>query len=164
MLIAALTTALAASDASAAWVFRAQTNLLGQPEAVAELPATADAPGKYLKFACSVMSGPVLEAGLGARSFEDFARFSAEDAARAAPVPLTLQYSSAILAVTGTPVAGNVTAHAFAVTGSDAIAAARAIKGAKTISIAAPDMRTEFDVLGAAPAIAQVLDACPFGG
>jgi hypothetical protein len=156
--------ALAVFASAPSWIVRTQTNLLGQPEAVAETHETPDAPGKYLKFSCSVMSGPVLEAGLGARSFEEFARFSADDAAKDVNIPLTLQYASALLAVTATPVAGNVTAYAYAVTGSDAIAAARAIEAAETIGIAAADRRTEFDVSGAAPAIGQVLDACPFKG
>jgi hypothetical protein len=160
----AIAAALALSASTPSWIVRTQTNLLRQPETVAEMLDAAAGPNTYLRFSCSVMTGPVFETGLGARSFEEFARFSADDAAKEAKVSLTIQYSSALLAVTATPVAGNVTAHAYVVTGSDAIAAVRTLETMKTISIAVPDKRAEFDVSGAAPAIGQVLDACPFKG
>lgn len=159
----AIAAALALSASTPSWIVRTQTNLLRQPELVAEMAGAAGS-NTYLRFSCSVMSGPVFETGLGARSFEEFARFSADDAAKEAKISLTIRYSSAMLAVTATPVAGNVTAHAYIVTGSDAIAAVRTLDATKTISIAVPDKRAEFDVSGAAPAIGQVLDACPFKG
>lgn len=155
---------LATTLAAQPWIVRTQTNVLGQPETVAEMPETPDAAGHYLKFSCSVMSGPVLEVGLGARSFEEFSRFSAQDASEAKTVGLTLQWSSAILTVTATPVPGQVTSHAYAIAGSDAVAAARAIESARIIGIASPDMRADFDVSAAAPALAQALEACPFKG
>lgn len=148
-----------------AWTFHVQTNLLNQPEAVAELPESPDAQGRYLKFSCSVLSGPVFEAGLGVRSFEEFTRFSADLAAKAKPVPLAIQPSNgAIVSVSAEHVAAQVTVHAFAVGGSEAATAATAISRAEKVTIASPEARADFSLNGATAAIGQVLDACPFKG
>lgn len=157
--------ALTALASAQVWTVRTQTNLLRQPETVAELQEMPDAPGRYLKFSCSVMSGPAFEIGLGARTFEDFTRFSADEVAANVTVALSIMpEQGAALSVTATPVAAQVTAHAFSIGGGDAIATAKAIADASSVTIAAPGARSDFAVVGAKDAIERVIDACPFKG
>jgi hypothetical protein len=163
MTLASLLLALAASNATPSWIVRTQTNLIGQPEAVAELAESADAPGRYLKFSCSVMSGPILEIGLGARSFESFSNFSAAEAARADKIAITMrQQAGAPLQIVGEPVPDQVTSRAFVVGGVEATTAARYVAGAESLNITAESASAEFAVSGASGAIGEVLTACPF--
>ena len=148
-----------------AWLVRTQTNLLGQPEAIAETRESESAPGRYLKFSCSVMSGPVFEAGLGVKSFEDFTRFDAGEAAAAQSAALTIQPGGgAPVTLAASRAPAQVTAHAFTVTGSDAVVAAHAIAQAQSATVSAAGFKAEFEVSTSGPAIEQVLAACPFMG
>jgi hypothetical protein len=165
MLFALIIAASALDLPERSWTFRSQTNLLGQPEAVAELPELEGTPGQYLRFSCSVMTGPVLEVGLGLRSFENFSRFSATEAAQNETVALSIRPSSgAPLQIMAAPVAEQATAFAFTTGGSDAVAAARAIAEVDALTVSAPNASAEFQAPGAPGAIAQVLAACPFAG
>jgi hypothetical protein len=159
MIIAAAITSLAAAQA---WTFRTQNNLLRQPEAIAELQ---EAPGRYLRFSCSVLSGPVFDIALGARSFEEFAQYSASGEANAGQVALTVQLSQGTaFSVSAARDTAQVTSHAYTVGGAEAVTIAKAAIAAELISIASSEARADFALAGAKPAINQVLDACPFKG
>jgi hypothetical protein len=164
MILSALfATAITAS--SQGWTFRTQSNLMGQPEAVAELPEREDAPGRYLRFACSVMTGPVLEAGLGARPFEEFSKFSAEQAQTDDRIALSLRPPDApALQIFGRADAAQVANYGYSAGGADVIAAARLTSGAPSLTVSSPNASAHFPTTGAANAIAQVLAACPFTG
>jgi hypothetical protein len=150
---------------SAAWIFRAQTNLLGQPEAVAELSEQPSAPGQFMRFSCSVLSGPVFEVGLGARSFDDFSKFSAARMQQTQKIALTIAPANGTrLQVLAEPSVEHVTAHAYVVGGTEAVNAARAVADAASVAMSTPEASAEFSATGAQDAISQTIAACPFAG
>jgi hypothetical protein len=166
--IASIFSVCAAANAWAgpAWAFRMQTNLLRQPQAVAE---TVLGPGRYLRFTCSVFEGPVLSAGLGPVPFEEFAQFRASAAGGGKPavnVRIVVARNSGqaeALNLFAKAVEDAVATREFSVSGTEAGQSARRLMGPGKATVSVPPVTEEFPLDGAAEAIGQVLEKCPFG-
>ena len=155
------------------WKFRIQTNLLKQPEFLAEMPESDDRPGEIFRFSCSGFSGPVVTIGLGAKTYDRFTQFNAQSqSALPAKVVLRLQFqkidpilSPLIVAefeALAEPDATQVTAIVFNVIGGDALKITSAMIDVDRLSVKSPQGNHDIDLIGATSALKQATEACPF--
>jgi hypothetical protein len=155
--LASLTSA--SPDFTAAWRFRMQTNLVKQPEAIAELRETSGS-GAGITISCSVLDGPKTTFALGFRGFQSGSATSDGGEAKH------------MLAVT----AGNrldvetvldpnePLTWTYVATGAQAVAAAQALAATSNASIVSDRAKLDIAFTDADSAIQQVLDRCPFKG
>ncbi|HAH09765.1 MAG TPA: hypothetical protein DCL54_04390 [Alphaproteobacteria bacterium] len=148
-----------------AWHASEQTNLLQQREAVAELTAPPDRPGAFLRYSCSVFSGPQLQIGFGPLGFEAFTKFSA-DRASATPETVSIRLETAppqtVLDVVAEPDAAAGTQEIYTAKGTDAGRAAEALASAQSIIVTVGGQVLRWPNAPSPEPLKQALAQCPF--
>lgn len=141
----------------AEWTFRTQTNLIGQPEAVAQFDE-GSRPGEFLRVSCSALDGIRATFGLGYRPFGERAT-TAEPAAE----NLTLNAQEK-LDVDAKLDPAEPLIWTYVATGTGAIKAAKFLAQANDVDVSSAMARAKFHYAPSAASIDEVLDACPFKG
>lgn len=151
----------AAATSQDAWTFRAQTNLIRQPEAVAEL-IPAQAAGQALRVSCSALDGPRAVIALG---FKDMFASGPRSGGETPSVSVALTSATQEAMTIDTTLDQTETLRwTYVATGAQALRAARFWAANPQVTVTTPALSAAFAGTNAADAIGRVLEACPFKG